>query len=53
MRETKKALMLAVCLSCGMVATGLAADDSTPVNPSASAPAMTFMDSYHIIFIGK
>lgn len=53
MRETKKALMLAVCLSCGMVVTGLAADDSTPVNPSASAPAMTFMDSKRSIFIGK
>lgn len=36
MRVTKKSLVLAVCLGCGMVATGFAAD-STPVNPSTSA----------------
>ena len=43
MRVTKKALVLTVCLGCGMVVTGLAAD-STPVNPSTSAPAMTFVN---------
>ena len=52
MRVTKKSLVLAVCLGCGMVATGFAAD-STPVNPSISAPAMTFVDSKRAIFIGK
>lgn len=52
MRVTKKALVLTVCLGCGMVVTGLAAD-STPVNPSTSAPAMTFVDSKRAIFIGK
>ncbi|MBF1758226.1 MAG: YadA-like family protein [Veillonella sp.] len=52
MRVTKKALVLAACLGCGMVVTGLAAD-STPVNPSTSAPAMTFVDSKRAIFIGK
>lgn len=52
MRVTKKSLVLAVCLGCGMVATGLAADN-TPVNPSTSAPAMTFVDSKRAIFIGK
>ena len=52
MRVIKKSLVLAVCLGCGMVATGFAAD-STPVNPSTSAPAMTFVDSKRAIFIGK
>ena len=52
MRETKKALVLAVCLGCGMMTTGLAADN-TPVNPGTSAPAMTFVDSKRAIFIGK
>ena len=52
MRVTKKSLVLTVCLGCGMVVTGLAAD-STPVNPSTSAPAMTFVDSKRAIFIGK
>lgn len=52
MRVTKKALVLTVYLGCGMVVTGLAAD-STPVNPSTSAPAMTFVDSKRAIFIGK
>lgn len=52
MRVTKKSLVLAVCIGCGMVATGFAAD-STPVNPSTSAPAMTFVDSKRAIFIGK
>lgn len=52
MRVTTKTLVLAACLGCGMVVTGLAAD-STPVNPSTSAPAMTFVDSKRAIFIGK
>ena len=52
MRVSKKALVLVVCLACGMMTTGLAAD-STVVNPSTDAPAVTFVSGKRAIFIGK
>lgn len=52
MRVSRKALVLVVCLGCGMMATGLAAD-STAVNPSADAPAVTFVVGKKAVFIGK
>lgn len=52
MRVSQKALVLAVCLGCGMMATGFAAD-STAVNPSTDAPAVTFVAGKKAIFIGK
>lgn len=52
MRVSKKALVLAACLGCGVMATGLAAD-STAVNPSTDAPTVTFVAGKKAIFIGK
>lgn len=52
MRVSKKALVLAACLGCGVMTTSLAAD-STAVNPSTDAPTVTFVAGKKAIFIGK
>ena len=52
MRVSKKALVLAVGVGCGMVTTGIAADN-TVVNPSTDAPTMTFVEGKKAIFVGK
>lgn len=52
MRVSQKALVLATCFCCGVMATGLAAD-STAVNPSTDAPTVTFVAGKKAIFIGK